>query len=206
MMKIKDKYIQKYLYDIVRDQVADDYRERGYDVLKETPLGRFIADLVAQKGDETTVIEIKVGKMTPELRQNIASLADYVKSLGNYNFRLVLANPFQNKKLEIDEIENILAAYFTKHIPEELATLSPHAELKSISDVSVDEIDVKDNGIHVTGDGLFQIAIPSEPKNEHYYTACVPFDFKILLNYHERGKLQLDIVDQLNIDTSFFDD
>ncbi|WP_338876517.1 hypothetical protein WBJ53_12795 [Spirosoma sp. SC4-14] len=50
-MEIKQQYLQNYLHDIAIDQLMDDYRAKGYQVVREEKVGDYRADLVAKKSD-----------------------------------------------------------------------------------------------------------------------------------------------------------
>lgn len=66
-------------------RVADRYRQRGYDVLVEPSgeqrpdfLGRFRPDMIARRGDESVVVELKrkrPGQPDPELRKLASEIA-----------------------------------------------------------------------------------------------------------------------------------
>lgn len=79
-MEIKQQYLNKYLPSIAIDQIADEYREKGYQVSLEEEIGKkYRADLVARNDKDTIVIEVKSGQMSPERRKEIAELANYVR-------------------------------------------------------------------------------------------------------------------------------
>jgi hypothetical protein len=80
-------------------EVAEEYRGRGYEVLvepkpKQLPraLARFHPDLVARKGDEVVVVEVK---SRSELRQDprLGELASAVRAHPGWRFELIIANP-----------------------------------------------------------------------------------------------------------------
>jgi len=100
-MKIKKKYLGKCLHEIAIEQIAEDYRQKGYTVSREEILGTFQADLVVRKDTEQLVIEVKAGKMTPDKKQRIAGIADYVRNLGGYKFLVVVATPPKEKNFKL---------------------------------------------------------------------------------------------------------
>jgi len=100
-MEISKKYFSKYLHDIAVEQIADDYTNKGYAVSREVALGEYHADLVAKKGNEQIVIEIKSGKMTADTKSKMTGLANYVRSIGGYKFMVVVASPPKEKGLRL---------------------------------------------------------------------------------------------------------
>lgn len=77
-------------------EVAREYRTKGYEVIVEAaqlpePLARFRPDVVARKGDEVVVIEVKPrGSLTdPELQE----LAKAVRAQPGWRFELIVLKP-----------------------------------------------------------------------------------------------------------------
>jgi Holliday junction resolvase len=81
------------------ERVAQDYRQRGYDVI-QTPspdrkpsfLGHIVPDLIAQKGDEKIVIEVKRVR-TPRLPPSLRALLEALRTQPDWRLRLVYAGP-----------------------------------------------------------------------------------------------------------------
>lgn len=57
-MEINPKYIQRYWYQIVADQIADEYKQNEYTIYREYQVGDIRADLYAVKEDHKVIIEI----------------------------------------------------------------------------------------------------------------------------------------------------
>ena len=51
-MEVNEKYIQKYWYEIVRDQVSDELKKKGFNVLHDYSLDGHVADIYAEKGED----------------------------------------------------------------------------------------------------------------------------------------------------------
>ena len=47
-MEVNEKYIQKYWYEIVRDQVSDELKKKGFNVLHDYSLDGHVADIYAE--------------------------------------------------------------------------------------------------------------------------------------------------------------
>ena len=107
-------------------KTADEYRNKGYEVLFEAPLDflpGFSADLLVRKGDEVRVIEVK---SRPSLAANpkIRELAQLIDSKPGWSFELLLvgepeklsapvgAHSIENEKIaqRIEEAEKSLEA------------------------------------------------------------------------------------------------
>lgn len=211
-MEIKKKYLGKYLHDIAIEQIAEDYIQKGYQVNKEELLGKFQADLVARKGEDQIVIEVKAGKMTPDRKQKIAGIADYVRSLGNYKFLVVIATPPKEKKLEIEDIETLISNYIHNDLPSELDELSSHTRPDEVFDIDIDEINISGENIFVKGDGVVSVELQfgsdgDQDKGDGFKSYDnFPFDFEITLAYNSKKELEIIEVDKFEVDTSSYYD
>lgn len=78
---------------ILKRETAQKYRAKGYEVSTEAPLdffSGFVADVVARRGDEIRVIEVK-SRSTLAADPRIGELADILDSKEGWTFELVLA-------------------------------------------------------------------------------------------------------------------
>lgn len=209
-MEIKKQYLQKYLHRIAIEQIVDEYRQKGYKVSEEERIGKYQADIVARKNDETIVIEVKSGKMTPKKKEAITGIGNYVRSQGNYKFFVVIATPSREKKLEIVNIENMLTQIMLEELPDELDELSTHTTLDEVSDIDLDEIIIDGKSIFVKGNGVvsveLQMGSDGDQKRGDGFKSNdnFPFDFNITLEYNDKNELHIIEIDTLKVDTSSF--
>ena len=83
--------------------VADEYRNKGYEVTPEASvhfMPGFRADLVARKGDEVRVVEVKTRASLKHSPQ-IVNLAEAVKSQPGWHFDLILVG--DGEKVELPD-------------------------------------------------------------------------------------------------------
>ncbi len=97
---VRDATDSEYLLTL---KTAEEYRSRGYEVLLEAPLEfmpGFTADLLARKGDETRVVEVRA---RPSLAADpkIGELARLLESKPGWTFELVLVS--EPEKLDSPE-------------------------------------------------------------------------------------------------------
>lgn len=210
-MEIKKKYLGKYLHDIAIEQIAEDYIQKGYIVTKEESLGPYCADLIARKGGEQIVIEVKAGKMTAQKKEHLAGIADYIRSLGGYRFLVVVATPPKEKKLEIDDIETLIINRIHNDFPSELDKLSSHARVDEVLDIDIDEITISGENIFVKGDGVVGVELQfgsdgDNNRGDGFKTFDkFPFVFEFTLAYNLK-KLEIIREDKFYVDTSSYYD
>jgi hypothetical protein len=209
-MEIKDKYLNRYFHDIAMEQLYDEYTQMGYIVHKNHRIGSYEADIIAEKDNEKIVIEIKSGRMTPDKKQRLADLANYVRSQGDYKFMVVVPTPPQKKQLEVENIEQLLLTDIIHNLPNELDQLSTHTSPDEVYEVDIDEIKIDEDSIFIKGDGTISVNLDYGSDSDDLiadgYAASdsFPFSFTAKLTYDERTK-KFEIEDaDINVDTSSF--
>ena len=83
---------------LLAQQIAEEYRQKGYEVSTESPLdffGDFRADLVARKDDDVRVIQVK-SRASLAADQRIVELAQLIESKPGWNFELALVGEPEN--------------------------------------------------------------------------------------------------------------
>lgn len=205
-MELKEKYLSRYFHDIAMDQLYDEYAQKGYSVYKEKKIGKYRADILAENDNEKIVIEIKAGRMNSENKRRLADLANYVRSLGNYKFLVVMPTAPRRKKLEFNNIEQLLFQDMLNNIPNELDELSTHTVPDEVSNIEIDEISISEGLIFVKGDGTVEVQLDYGSPLGNGYSASdnFPFKFSIKLSYDVRTKkLKIEDAD-IDVDTSSF--
>ena len=206
-MEIKKKYFEKYLHSIAIEQIGEDYIRNGYSITKEERIGKYKADLVARKENETIVIEVKSGKMTFEKKETIKHLSDYVREQGNYKFLVAFVSLPKEKKLEIDNIESLLLTHIIHNLPDGIDELSTHSTIDEVSDIDIDEIQISEKSIFVVGTGIVDVELQfgsdgDQVRDIGFKTnMSFPFEFEITLEYIN-GEFEITEVDKLEVDTS----
>lgn len=207
-MQIRPQYLQKYIHDIALDQLYADYQAKGYDVSKDEKIGLYEADMVAKKGEEVIVFEVKAGKMSPEYRAKIVGLGDFVRAHKNHKFLVVVATPPKPKKIDIPSLDEILYNYLVNDFPDELDSLSTQTRIESVVDSTVDELAIlEEGGFMAKGNGTVEVELQYGPTNDASLSDdSFPFTFEIKLKQNEQNELILDEVVQLHVDTSSWDE
>ncbi len=205
-MEISKSIEQAYLHPMAIAQLAADYSRLGYAVTKEEPVGPYYADLVARKGNETIIFEVKTGRMSRELRQKLAAFSNYVKQTPNHTFRVVFATPPQTKIIEVANLETLIADYFIHHeMPEALQELSSYSLIDDVSDVEISRLAVSKLGeLIISGTGTIGVTLRYGGSSDGVEMAdAYPFDFEVIMTY-ESNSWQISEFIRCNVDTSSF--
>jgi len=160
-----------YLRAAKLEQVVRELESQGYAVQLEVPVGsepnapRF--DILAQRGEETVAVEIKVAGASKSSAEQIAHLRKVARSQGIKEFQVVVAHPPQTVVAEVEGLEAELERYLIEHMPESLLSDFPQARIEEISDLGLDELTVGTDEINVAGDGLIAVNLAFGGGEEH---------------------------------------
>lgn len=209
-MEISKQLIYKNLHFLAIEQIAEEYETKGYLIEKEKQIGKFHADLLATKGEEKIVFEVKAGILTPERKEQLAKLADYVNSLGNYKFKVVVAREPKEKNVEIVGFETLLFEFLIYDMPSELDELSTHTSIEMVYDIEIHDLIIhNDNEINVIGQGTVEVQLQYGSDGDqhrgdgHIQSETFPFDFDLYLNYDSNQKLTIRD-GSIDVDTDSF--
>lgn len=196
-MEVKEKYIQKYWYEIVRDQIVDELKEQGFDVYPEYDIDGFTADLYAEKGEEKRIIEIKKNALT---RYAFIKLHGFAAERG-IKFQLAIAD-FRSLKptIEIDNIELLLANYMNKHhLYEDIAY---NSSIDDVTDVSYNKIEMDADAVYLQGNAVCDMLIQMDSEGDCDFNNNFPMTFDIKIN-NKTWEIE-DSEDGIEVDTSSF--
>lgn len=209
-MKPLRNYIMRYFERETLEQIADDYREKGYTIKTDISVGPFRVDLAATKGEETVYIELKTHSENSEAKRRIKTMAEYFKNIPNAKFIVIVSRLPELKKIEFEDVDSILSEYFTLEFPSDLDALSTHTRIDEVSRVNINEITIKNGEFHITCNGMVWVTLQygsdtDQGPGDEPLNISFPFKFKGTLNY-DGGKYRVDCCDELNIDTDAYYD
>jgi len=197
--------LTRYLEESKIEELTRQWEGRGYQVLRDASIGQFHADLVAKRGDETIIFEVETAESLVRNKELVSRLASLAAQHPKTSFRLVVANPPQQKTFEIENLDNILLDYFARQgLPVELDRLSTHTSVEDITDVEVLDVQIQPGKIRVSGDGVIEVRLQhgSDGDVQHDMGLVTydsfPFRFDATLD----ANLSLVEMNQLEIDTS----
>lgn len=208
-MKIDYEYLQKYYHQMAEDQIADDYRKQGYTVSTEYQLGKYRADLFVENGKEKVVIEVKTKRLNAQSQKRLSELAEYVKTLGDYKFRVAIVTPPKNRHIVVNGLEEALSLEMNSCIPDDIDVLATHSRIEDVSDIDIQTITVKGNKINCIGTGVLeanlQYGSDSDLSNDDGWdtVASFAFTFNVSLTVEGNRISKIDTND-IQVDTSNF--
>ena len=204
-MEISKSVEQEYLHPMAINQLVADYTRLGYTVTKEEKIGPYRADLVARKGEETIVFEVKTGRMNGELRQKLTALSNYVKGMPNHTFRVIFATPPQTKIIEINNLDEILTTYLSlAETPEALLALSSNTVIEDVTDLAIRRINVSPAGeLEITGSGVIEVMLRYGGSDGVEMEDSYPFEFTVVM-FHDGKSWQVAHLNRCEVDTSSF--
>ena len=206
MKPLKD-YLRKNYEKSALEQIADDYRDKGYKVETDVREGPYRVDLVATKGYEKIFIELKTGKENPDAKRRIKQMADYFKEIPNAKFLVVVSRFPEPKKIVFEDIERVLLDFFTLEFPSDLDALSTHTRVEDIHGETINEIRIKDGEIYIECSGMVGVTLQygsdsDQEPGDHPMYMSFPFIFKGTIGYE--GGYSVKDCDELDIDTDAY--
>lgn len=198
-MELKEKYIRKYWYQMVEDQIADEYASMGYDVDRNCEIcpGKR-ADLVAHKGEEHIIIEIVDRQKSNDA---ILQLYHYAKKTG-YDVRLVVANySHLETSIEFEEFYETFIEYLNDENPGEFGEFATHSRVDEIEECTFKGIKVNGDSVRVEGDCVVSLDTWIDNEGDTDYTYHVPIVFDLSMKLVKENWKVSDCM-RLDIDTS----
>lgn len=176
-MEVNEKYIRKYWYEIVRDQVSDELEEKGFNVLHDYSLDGHVADIYAEKGEDKRIIEIKKKSLS---RDEFIRLHRLAASMG-IKFQLAIAD-FRSLKpqIEIEGVECMLVNYMNEHHLYEDFGYS--VSVDDVFDISYNNIDICSDTMNLRGEAVCNMLIMLDKEGDCEFNTNFPMTFNIQIN------------------------
>lgn len=206
MKPLKDYLRQNYEKSFI-EQIADDYRGKGYIVKTDVKVGEYRVDIAATKGDEVVYIEVKTHSENPDAKRRIKAMADYFKTIPNAKFLVMISRYPEPKKIVFDEIEPVLCEYFTHEFPSDLDALSTHTRVEDVHGVTITEVRIQDGALEIKCNGMVGVTLQYGSDSEQELGEVpmymsFPFKFKGTVSYD--GDYSVTDCDELDIDTDAY--
>jgi len=203
-MEISTEILRRHMADAAVEQLAADYRERGYHVV---PGGNGAADggvdLVVERGDEKIYFQVKSSPTLPAEKELLRRVRRYVANQPNAQFRVVLVRPPEQPSIEIQDFERVLLELCLARIDDlEVSELASGAIPQEVTDVDFDLVEVSRDGIEVQGTALASFELEYGGAGDDGLTAydSYPLSFHLRMNHN----LEVDEVEALKTDVSSF--
>lgn len=177
-------------------ETVDKLEADGYIVQTDYRVDDLEFDIYATKNNQKDLyIEVKSAKYSERAQKRITKMLEYVKSLENAKFELLVATPPLKKEIEIEDINNILAYYLSENLPESLRSLSYKTVIDYVNDIELNSILITSNEIEVLGTGSIEIIMYADSEDEDGFNDVFPCEFHLFLdmefNIHEQPTIRL---------------
>lgn len=208
MKPLKD-YLIKNFEKSTLEQIADDYREKGYTIKRGVRVGPYKVDLSARKDDEAIYIELKTHSENPEAKRRIKALMDYFKkNEPNAKFIVAISRIPELKEIKFDEIETILSDFFTINVPPDLDILSTHTRIDEVHQVNINAISIQQGNFYITCNGMVDVSLQYGSDSEQEIgdepiRISFPFKFKGRIRYNGQD-YSVEEYNELKIDTDAY--
>lgn len=145
-MKIEPAILGRHLHEAAVEQLANDLRREGYSVELEPRYGNMRPDIVARRGNEAIVYEVKaVGTSS---RHRLSDLARVARDLGA-KFELVVVRPQRDIDIVMDGIGRILVGTLRQLGPAAYGVRE--GVLERVSDPVIDQAHIREVTTELSG-------------------------------------------------------
>jgi hypothetical protein len=200
-MELKQRFFEEYALKAAVDQMAEEYRAKGYEVEKEADLGTAKADLVARQGDELLIFGFKGQEPEPSKGVALRQLRHYVVDHPNAKLKLVLVKPPHPTTVQIDGLQRVLYGLCSdSNQTAPLNHIASSWQLEQINDVVLENVQVMATGIEVKGTATALYLL--FPKDDELAEMGYPFPVSFHLSLDQN--LEIVSVQNFSIDVSDF--
>ncbi len=194
-----------YLEVAKTEEIASQLVSEGYTVQREamSMVGTSRYDLVAERGKDKIVFEVKAQARLQQEHEHIRQLRKRAHEQGYSEFRLVIVNPPHTVAVEIEGFDTQMLDYLIENTPEELQALSSVTIIEGVSDLEFDMVSVSDTGICVRGTGVVDVVLEyggGENRDGLSMREGYFFEFEVTLNQDRK----IEAVNRLQVETSSF--
>lgn len=148
--RIAAPFLERAAAEQLRDQLTAD----GYTVSLEEAFGSERADLIARKGEQTIVFEVKVpgqGRNDGWARSVAALQAEARRRTAE--FRLVVVRPPRVTHVEVAGLDDLLLATWTRDVPTDLDGVAATTLVEEITEIVVDSLVLRGSTAHIEASG-----------------------------------------------------
>jgi predicted DNA-binding antitoxin AbrB/MazE fold protein len=193
----------QYIEIAKTEEIASEYKTKGYQVFV-SPFDREPKyDLVAMKNGRKVAIEVIARSKLSQESKRIRKLRQKARQEGFDRFRLAVVSPPREIPVKVEGLLQKVFGYLAANLPDELAQLSSHVRVKSLTQVDVDEICITVGGIRVAGNGVVIVELEDDDEIEDGFDGDIedfPLNFDVELDH----TLKIKAVHEIVADTSSF--
>src|SRR5437870_2273892 len=158
-MNIKKNILLEYMAKAAVEQIASEYQEKGYEVVREAKIADFRVDLMVRKDKEIVIFEMKYDDWNAEKRQAVKNIRNKVVHELGAKFNLVLVNLPEHPSIEIEGLESVFFDLLPEYCADELSSLATHTWIDEISDIEIEVLSMQKNEMEVQGTAVVSFGL-----------------------------------------------
>lgn len=188
-------------------ELAERYESLGYRIKFDYHDEGIHCDMMAEKEGNIILFEIKAGPFNDRSRERIEHIKEYASQRG-MKFKLVFARQEPIPQIEVEGLKESLELEFINNLPSDLDSLSTHTRVVEVEDVYITSLKVCKGGemlIKGSSEVIVDLIYGSED-GDTVISDSFPFTFSGLWSFDDKEKLKLDVLEELDIDTSSFEE
>lgn len=193
-MQIDEEILQRHMEEAAIEQLASEYRHKGYSVVPAPENGGGDADLVVRRGDESIYFHVR---STADARQRLTRVHQHVNAQANARLQMVIVRPPKVAEIDVEDFEGRLLRLCRERIGSlGFEATGYAAQPKRVSEVRFDALNVKRNGIDIQGTAVGEFELRKD--DGCAFTDTFLLRFHLLLDH----ELVVASVESLTADVS----
>jgi len=158
-MEIQTNIFLKHVEKAAIEQLSLEYKKLGFEITTEKLVGDYQAGIVAKRGDEIIVFEIKAGRWSRNRRQEVQQIRNFaVHNLGA-KFKLVIVNLPEESEIVVEDLESVFFELLPEQFIDEFSRMATHFWLDEISDISISNIFIRKDEFDIKGSASLSISL-----------------------------------------------
>lgn len=185
---IDRRFLVPRLHEAAVETLEQKLAGQGYTVLKNSVHSGTEFDVVATKGPETIVYEIKVSGHV-DAQKKVSQLRRRAEEFfPGSQFQLIFIPYPVHREIEIHDLESKIEFFLMNNFPSELDALSTHTRISEVADVDISSISISGLSVEISGSGAVSVDLQygsdgdTERGDGVESTLNVPFTFEARLS------------------------
>lgn len=158
-MEIKKSILLKHYEQATIEQLASEYKQKGFEVFQDYQAKRHRFDLVVKKGKDVIVFEIKAGSWERDRRKEVQQLRNIAVHELGAKFKLLLVNLPKEPEIEIEGLESLFPDLLAEQFIDEFSQLATHFWVDEISDIEFDELHISKSEYAMKGTAIVTLGL-----------------------------------------------
>jgi hypothetical protein len=205
-LEIQKEIFGKYIEQAAIEQLASEYKQKGYEIVTEYKIGNIQADLLVKKDNDIIVFEIKVGEWNEKKRQLVRKIRNKVVHQLGAKFKMVFVKLPEEPDIIVDDYENLLDELIQEQFIDEFSRLATHFWIDEITDISFNELFIRKVEIEASGSAIVTVGLQYGSDSDYKRDDGIRFTESFSFQFHIVTDKNLKVKEVINLELDNLED